>query len=191
MNVDFKYHLGIDFTFKSEPSRYFIFFKPKDIIVDENFRVILHLKNYSEVEFPGGRIALRVEHSETPDMRKPWISKVGYGVLNIPRIPPNETRKIPCPFTFRSPHVGTNYLSPRLLTSKDEGKIILTPLHITEPQRGRIVGVIDDLRECRVPFNVVSKQEISEFYGVWFAIGLSLISIAVSVILYLLSCARS
>jgi len=187
MNLEFTYHLGIDFTFKSEPGRYihFLSFKLKDIIVNENFRVIVHLKNYSKTEFPGGTISLRVEHDETPDIHKPWISSVSAEGFEIPKIPPNEKIELSCPFTFKSPYAGTNYLSLLLITAKDSKKIFLTPLNVNEPPRSRAVSPID-LKEYRVPFTVVNKEEVYQYSGVWLAIIaiiLSIIAILISILI--------
>ncbi len=184
MNLDFTYQLGIDFTFKSEPSRHihFLSFSLRDIIVNENFRVIVHLKNYGKTEFPGGTVFLRVEHGETPDIHKPWMSGVSAEGFEIPKILPNEKIEVSCPFTFKSAHAGTNYLSS-LLMAKDSKKIFLIPLNVNEPPRSRVLSPIDQ-KEYRVPFTVINKEEVYQYSGVWLAIiaiVLSFIAILISI----------
>jgi hypothetical protein len=160
------YSLQIGFTFKSEPQRYFLFFRPKDLIVDDDFRVIVHLKNTGK-EFPGGSISIRNEFDEKPLL----ITKKEYKGFDIPRIPPNTEIEVPAPFPMKSPHVGTNYLSI-LMHSSDNKKITCFPLN---------GGGDIDLKEHRFPFHVSSKETIYQYYGVWFAIALSLVAIGLSV----------
>lgn len=162
------YFLQIHFTFKSESRRYFLFFKPKDRIVDENFKVIVHLKNLGKEEFPGSVIHLRNEFSETPS---PLATK-DYKGFKIPKIPPETKIEVPAPFLMKSPHAGTNYLSILEMKSDDNKKITFFP-----PETGFDL----DLREHRFPFHVSNKEEIYQYYGVWFAVALSLVAIGLSI----------
>jgi len=161
------YFLQINFTFKSESGRYFLFFKPKDIIADENFKVIVHLKNLRKEEFPGGVLHLRNEFSETPS---PLATK-DYKGFKIPKIPPERKIEAPAHFLMNSPHAGTNFLSI-LMVSDDNKKITCLP-----PEGGFAL----DLREHRFPFHVSTKEEIYQYYGVWFAVGLSVAAIGLSI----------
>jgi len=161
------YFFQIDFTFKSESRRYFLFFKPKDIIVDENFKVIVNLKNLSNEEFPGGVLHLRNEFSETPSS----LTKKEYKGFKIPKIPPKTKIEVPASFLMKSPHAGTNYLQI-MMFSDDNKKITFLP---TES------GFALDLREHRFHFHVSNKEEIYEYYGVWFAVALSLVAIVLSI----------
>jgi len=166
MNVE-GHFLQIDLTFKSESGRYFLFFKPKALIVDENFRVIVHLKNLRREEFPGGSFHLRNEFSETPSL----LTKKEYEGFKIPKIPSETKIEVPAPFPMKSPHVGTNYLSI-LIFSDDNKKITCFPF------KG---GGDLNLKEHRFPFHVSSKEEIYQYYGVWFAVALSLVAIGLSI----------
>jgi len=166
MNVE-GHFLEIDLTFKSESRRYFLFFKPKDIIVDESFRVIALLRNSLKKEFPGGQLYLRNEFSEKPSL----LTKKEYGGFEVPRIPPETKIEVPAPFLMKSPHVGTNYLSI-LMFSNDNKKITCFPF------KG---GGDLNLKEHRFPFHISSKEEIYQYYGVWFAVALSLVAIGLSI----------
>jgi hypothetical protein len=157
--------LSIDFDVESESRRYFLFFKPRDIIVNENFRIIAHLKNTGNKEFVGGSLHLRNEFGENQPTEKE------YKGFEIPKIPPKTKIDVPSPFLLKSPHAGTNYLSIRIFSSNGEEITCF-------PSEG---GFSLDIRQYRFPFYVSNKEEIYEYYGVWFAVALSLIAIGLSI----------
>ncbi|MFX0138611.1 MAG: hypothetical protein ACFFDN_33520 [Candidatus Hodarchaeota archaeon] len=75
-----KHAIRVGFNFKSEARRYFLFFRPKNIVVDENFRIIAHLENFIDKEFPGA------EHRAQP-------RKTGDPTLAVSRCPRHPPRR--------------------------------------------------------------------------------------------------
>lgn len=162
------YFLQIGFTFKSESKRYFLFFKPEDLVVDEKFKIIVSLKNLSNEEFPESVLSLRHEFSEKPLP----LQQKDYKGIKIPKIPPKTKIEVTSPFSIKSPHAGTNYLSILNLPASDNKKITFFL-----PETGFALN----LKEHRFPFLVSSKEEIYQYYGVWFAVALSVVAIGLSI----------
>lgn len=168
MAVD-EHFLQISLTPESHSKRYFIFFKPKDIVVDENFKIVVSLNNQTDREFPGCVLYVRHEFDENTSSGK----EKEYSGIEIPKIPPKTKIEVKSPFFMKSPHSGTNYISIRNLPANDNKKIIFFP-----PKTGFALN----LDEHHFPFHVSPKEEIYQYYGVWFAVALSLVAIGLSAI---------
>jgi len=160
------YMLEISCSQKSESKRYFKLFKPQEIVVDEDFRIKLKVKNMNgKRAYPGGSFSAYLSYSGEPELNPRNLE-----IIHIPEIPPNESVDITSEYVLRSQHAGTNYLY-FLVHSEDFKK------HILLMERRLIL----QLENQWLPFHISTKEEIYQYYGVWIAVALSIVALIISI----------
>ena len=162
------YMLKISCSFKSESKRFFKFFKPQEIVVDQDFRVKLNVKNLNTKQvYPGGSFSVYISYSGEPELNPRDLE-----IINIPEIPPNESVDITSEYILRSQHAGTNYLY-FIVSSDDLRK------HYLLDEKNRIFQRHENQW---LPFHISTKDEIYQYYGVWFAVGISFVALLLSIV---------
>lgn len=159
--------LEISCNYISESKRYFLFFRPQEIVVGEDFRVEVHFKNIrSEREFPGGNFCVYISYNGGPQRNPRSLESIV-----IPNISPKGTVAVISDFKIKSHHVGTNYLYFFLIV--DDGKKQM----LFNDKKEHFYQIEDQW----FPFHVSTKEEIYQYYGVWFAVAISFVALLLSI----------
>lgn len=160
--------LQISCSFKSESKRFFLFFKPQEIVVDQDFRIKLNVKNLrTKRSYPGGRFSVYISYSGEPELNPRSLE-----IIEIPEIPPIESVDITSEFKLRSQHADTNYLY--FFVFSDDGR-----KHLLLDKKK---GIVHRPENQWLPFHISTKEEIYQYYGVWFAVGISIVALLLSIV---------
>jgi len=153
---------------ESKAKSVFYVFKPKEVVVDENYRLGLTLHNKGDTTFNGGKIEVKLSYMI-------GNAELFFGLEQvIPIIPPKQSKNIWFE-TQKAESSGKGILRIMKTIPEDENVVV-------ECSSKRGENLLDRKKDNVLTFSIASREEIYQRYSVVVALIFSIIAMILSII---------